>query len=270
MKNNKIFILTAAHNNINDTKNLLKSIFYQTFKRFDVVLVDDGSTDGSRGFVRKNYPSVSLIKGEGKLWWTGSLNLGLKKILKEASEEDFVWTINNDCIFGKTTLARLMDNSDINSIIGSKIFDPKTNKVWDRGVRINWTKLQFSPAKKRIDALSTKGTLFPVKVFKDIGLFDARHFPHYFSDYEFTIRAKRAGYKLLVGRSVRIYNKVERTGIETVPKSFKPLEIFKTLFSKKSKINLPTQINIIKYVCPPEHRFNAYLLLISKLIHAKR
>jgi len=254
---NKIYILTAVHNNLADTKRFLSSVFSQDFKIFEVYLVDDGSTDGTSNFIKEKYSDVNLIKGDGNLWWTKSLNLGLKRILKKASENDFVWIINNDCTFGKTLLSNVSSFAAKykSFIIGSLVLDKKTKKIWDRGVKIDWSKLNFSMAgtDEQIDALSTKGTLYPVRVFKKIGLFDAKHFPHYFSDYEFSIRAGRAGYKLIVCPTSKVYNRTERTGNA------------KLSFSKKSTINPILQLNIVRYVCPPEHRLRACFLLISKL-----
>jgi hypothetical protein len=149
-------------------------------------------------------------------------------------------------------------------IIGSKVLDPNTKKIVDNGVAVNWEKLEFKSG--GTDALSTKGTLYPVSVFKDVGLFDARHFPHYFSDYEFSIRAKRYGYNLTVCPGSRIYNRVERTGIGEISPKLGVGGAFNLLFSRKSKINLGLQINMIRYVCPKEYRLKNYFLLVSKIV----
>jgi len=274
-KAGKIHILTAVHNDLHDTIKLLKCIYSQTYKNFDVYLVDDGSSDGTREYVSRKYPEVNLLKGDGNLWWTGSLNLGLKSILKRASGNDYIWIINNDCYFDKNTLEELYNfgeaHGGIGNIVGSVVVDAKTKKIWDSGVRINWhsmkfSKFNFTEKKVEADALSTKGTLYPASVFKVVGLFDAKHFPHYFSDYEFSIRAKAASYHLLINPSCIIYNEIARTGIEKAPQSFKPFEMFKVLFSKKSKISFATQINIIRYVCPPEYRLENYLKLVRKML----
>lgn len=266
MKNSKIFILTAVHNEINDTKMLLQCVYGQTHKNFEVCLVDDGSTDGTTEFIQFNYPKVNILRGDGNLWWTGSLNLGLKEILRRSGRNDYVWIINNDCLFSKNTLNNLHNfaSEHSKSIIGSLILDSKTKKIRDNGVKIDWARMRFSPG--GTDALSTKGTLYPVKVFKDIGFFDAKHFPHYFSDYEFSLRAKRNGYSLIVCPGSKVYNRVERTGIGKIPAKLSITGAFELLFSKKSKVNLLLQINMIRYVCPKEFRLRSSLFLISKII----
>lgn len=272
MINKKIYILTAVHNDLEDTKKLIESIFTQTFKNFKLFLIDDGSIDGTSSFIRKKYPQVNIIKGNGNLWWTASLNLGLKDILKVANKNDYVWIINNDCYFNKDVLQNLLTFGKgivgDKNITGSVIINSNTKKVVDAGVAIDWKKLKFKSG--GTDAISTKGTLYPIKVFNEIDLFDAKHFPHYFSDYEFAIRAKRNGYKLHVCRASKIYNRVKRTGIEGISKKSTLLEKFNLLFSRKSKLNLITQIKIIRYVSPPKYRFGSYLLLLSKLVNGKK
>ncbi len=262
----KIYILTAVHNDLDDTKRLLRSIYSQDVKNFEVFLVDDGSSDGTHDFISNNYPKVRILTTDEDLWWTGSLNLGLKSILTEAKKNDFVWIVNNDCYFSKSLLGDLYNFAShcTKSIVGSLIVDSKTGKIVDEGVNINWKRLEFKSG--GTDALSTKGTLYPVQVFKDVGLFDAKHFPHYFSDYEFSIRAKRRGYELVVCKNSRVYNKVERTGLEVTSSKLNLAGAFNLLFSKKSKVNLLLQVNMIRYVCPKEFKLRCSYVLLTKII----
>lgn len=274
--NQKIFILTGVHNSLSDTKKLLKSIFEQTYNNYEIYIVDDGSMDGTTAYIQKKYPSINLIQGNGHLWWTRSINKGLRQILKKAKKNDLVWIINNDCFFNKDVLANLLNYSKQKfkkSIIGSEIIDSKTGNVWDSGIHINWAEGKFISLKvvknseDIIDALPTKGTLYPIRVFQEIGLFDEKHFPHYFSDYEFTIRAKRNGYDLLLCHESKIYNLILRTGMgDFLPKRLKISTALQMMFSKKSKVNLSVNFNIIKYVCPPKYRFINYLFMVEKII----
>lgn len=255
MTNSTLYILTAVHCDLKFTKKLLESIARQSIKNYELYLINDGSTDGTSDYVSSNYPKINLLKGDGNLWWTGSLNLGLNSILKKAKSNDYVFVINNDCYFDKNYLNSLINYSKKlgpKTIIGSTVVDAESKKVIDNGVKIDWSNLKFVGGGR--DALSSKGTLYPVKVFKEIGLFDAKHFPHYFSDYEFTIRAKRNGYNIEVFDGGKIFNYSKRTGTQNLN------------FSKKSKLNIMTQINMLLFVCPKEYRLNTVFVLISKLL----
>jgi GT2 family glycosyltransferase len=237
------------------------------------MIVDDGSTDGTSDYIRKNYPDVKITNGNGGLWWTASLNLGLSQILTKAGKDDFVWIVNNDCYFDQDLLQNLINfQRKLKSnkcIIGTIVLDSKTNDVWDSGVMVDWAKLKFSrsTSTKKIDALSTKGTLYPVDIFRKVGYFDEKHFPHYFSDYEFSIRAKRMGYDLLISPDCKIYNEVARTGIEKVERGLGIAGTFQTLFSRKSKVNIADNFNIIRFVCPPEYRLRNYFMLFLKVVY---
>ena len=97
----KLYLVTAVHNNLAYTKKLLKNIDLQTQKPDKIVIVDDGSTDGTSSFLKDYYPSIKIINGDGNLWWTKSLFFAINEVLKTARNSDFVLTINNDCSFSK-------------------------------------------------------------------------------------------------------------------------------------------------------------------------
>jgi len=63
---------------------------------------------------------------------------------------------------------------------------------------------------------SGRGTLFPIEIFKQLGLFDELHLPHYAADYDFTFKAARANYKIYSCSDCKVYSYVEETGMVTV------------------------------------------------------
>src|SRR5438270_60666 len=101
MNKSKFFVLTAVHNDLEKTKKLLACIKKQTMQSFQIIIVDDGSTDETSEYLKKKWPSVTVLKGDGNLWWTGSMYLGVEYILKIARQNDFIVTLNNDCEFHK-------------------------------------------------------------------------------------------------------------------------------------------------------------------------
>src|SRR4051794_654183 len=91
-----IYIVIPVHNRLDATRKCLASLHNQTYTGFRIVLVDDGSTDGTSEFVRESYPDVMVLSGDGNLWWTGAINLGIRYALAQASENYAVLVINND------------------------------------------------------------------------------------------------------------------------------------------------------------------------------
>ncbi|GAB3811541.1 hypothetical protein GCM10028895_01770 [Pontibacter rugosus] len=89
-----IYIVIPVFNRKNFTRECLKSLEAQTNKEFKVVVVDDGSTDGTAEMLRDEFPQVDVLFGDGGLFWTASVNLGIQHALKSGA--DYVMTLNND------------------------------------------------------------------------------------------------------------------------------------------------------------------------------
>lgn len=282
--NNKstIYIICGVHNEIEHLRRLLNCFDNQIFKNYKMVIVDDGSTDGTENFIREKYPHAILIKGDGKLWWTGSLYVAVEKILGLAKDGDFILTINNDCVVEKDYLANIYKCAQKykDSIVGSLIIDIKDkNTISDAGVRIHWENYRFEnigskkisqiknfeTVEKNIDTLSTKGTLYPIKVFKTIGNFDRKHLPHYISDYEFACRAQKHGFKLLLYYGAKVYNEIARTGIGMrIPDKLTFKEIHEFLFSRRSRINMIDHFWFIILCCPKKYLWRNLKILFHK------
>lgn len=280
----QVFIICGVFNGLSYTKKLLSCIDRQTYSNIETIIVDDGSTDGTNKYIKKNHPRVTLLSGDGSLWWTGSISLGVGHALKVAQKGDFILTINNDCTFSSGYVDSLVRQSKENNraIVGSLAIDKNDKlKIWDAGVRIDWSQgkvialgprriLHLPKVRKiqdKIDTLPTRGTVYPVEVFEKVDNFDKEHFPHYLSDYEFGIRAKKAGFSLLLSYESRVYSDTARSGLLT--KQSKPISlkhIFSLAFSKKSQVNIIDHFNFIRLCCPKKYRAKNYLLLLKKII----
>lgn len=275
---NKIFILSATHNDLANIKRLLASLKKQTYSSCEIVIVDDGSTDGTREYLRENYPEVEVLEGSGDLWWTGALFKGVNYILESAGRDDYILTINNDCQVDENYLETIENTSRKNdrAIVGSLVVDINNpDEIIDAGVKLDWKKGEIVSLEKEgdkrfqkdIDTLTTKGTLYPIEVFEEIGNFDKKHFPHYVSDYEFACRAKRAGFNLMLDYKAVVYNDPTNTGFGSRQQfeDLRPKNLFKILFSKKSQVNIIDQINFIRFCASGKYKLRNYLILLKKV-----
>jgi len=281
-----VFIICGVHNHLEYTKKLLTSITDQKYKKYQVLFVDDGSTDGTTDFIQKRYAQkVNLIKDDGNLWWTGCIAKGVDVTLKIANRDDFILIINNDCIFESNYLDNLVQLAEHHprTVIGSLIVDLKDKStIVDGGVKIDWSTGKFirrapksikylSEAKRiesDINTLSTKGTLYPIEVFQNIGNFDQKHLPHYISDYEFACRAKKAGYPLLISYDAIVYNIPRNTGFgEQIPQELSYRQLKDLLFNRRSRINIIDHLWFITLCCPTRYRLKNYFILILKTLY---
>jgi len=272
----KVYILIPIHNNITETRKCLGCIHDQTYTNYEVIVIDDGSTDNSSDIIRTEFPGTTILPGDGNLWWAGALYEGIEYVLKKAETCDYVLTLNNDLVFDSNYINILIEAGENNpdAIIGSLCLDQESGVIVDSGVVIDWKRLAFDLKDigddkddfiRDIDVLSTRGTIFPINVILDIGNFIPNKLRHYLSDYEYPIRAKKHGFTLLTSKKAIAYLNSRRTGFHiSIDKKTTLSDIYKSIFSIKSSSNLKSWIIFIHLCCPLKYKLICYSTLIGK------
>jgi N-acetylglucosaminyl-diphospho-decaprenol L-rhamnosyltransferase len=210
---NRIYIVVPVHNRKSLTERFLYCMSKQTFRNFEVTIVDDGSTDGTAELIAERFKEVRLIRGDGNLWWTGATNVGIQHAMKRAAEDDAVLVINDDVEVSPDYLQILYGvwRSRRKTLIGSVVVDiKKPDIIYDGGRIVNWwtAKTRWLNLNKKlsdfgkdysvdVSFLTGWGTLIPISVFRDVGLYDDKHFQQC-GDIELPVRAKNAGYHVVV------------------------------------------------------------------------
>ena len=209
----RIYVIVAVFNRRSLTRQFLQGLRRQNFQTFTTIVVDDGSTDGTAEMVEKCFPEVQLLRGNGELWWTGATNLGIQHAIRQSTTHDAVLVINDDIEVGPEYLGVLhqMHTSFPKALIGSVVVDSgNPDVIVDGGRTINWwtARCRTLNVGKHLSHFSRQycvdvsvltgwGTLIPFSVFREVGLFDDKHFQQC-GDTELPVRAARAGHRLLV------------------------------------------------------------------------
>jgi len=232
---------------LKDTLSLADNKEFQS----SIVVVDDGSTDGSSEWIKKNYPEVFICQGDGNLWWSGGINMGIHYAI-EVLKTDYVLLWNNDIRPAADYFAQLSDlleSNSFNNIILSTIFIENKSKkiisslggnfnpVTGKHALIGFGKEaeSFIPPKLIINWFPGMGTVIHKSVFDKIGFFDEKNFPQYKGDADFGLRASKAGYKLTLSSRLELWNDRDNTGFS----NNKSWQVFiKSLISKKSNANI--------------------------------
>lgn len=124
-----ISVIIVNFNGEKFLRDCLFSLAAQTFRDFEVIVVDNGSTDGSLGIIRREFPRVRVVPLGWNTGFAKGNNIGL-----EASESKYVATLNNDTIAGRDWLKSLFEAAESNGKVGmvaSKIFLGAEGRVLD-------------------------------------------------------------------------------------------------------------------------------------------
>ena len=198
----------------------LNSIAQQTHKSFEVIVVDDASTDDSCSFVRSQYSWVHLIRLEHNTGFCHAVNTGIK-----ASKGNYIALINNDVELDKDWLICMVQAMQAYPDafgISSKVlnyYDRKTiddaGDIYTREGRAfkRWNSLsdeRFNHRTEEIFSPSGAASLFSVSALDKAGLWD-EHFIAYLDDVDIGFRARLLGYKSYYEPKAVAYHMVSRS-----------------------------------------------------------
>lgn len=234
--NQLIHIILPIHNRRETTRLFIQGLSSQSYQNFSLVVIDDGSTDGSFEMIKEVIPAAIHIKGNGNWWWGGSLQQGYHWLRKNASLKDAILFMNDDSHIDKdflqTGIEILKDHSK--TLLLAEAFSMQTNKLIDKGVVFDFKNysIQMPKLEEEINCLSTRGLFLQVSDLMELKGFRNILLPHYYSDYEFTIRAKRKGFNLMVSYKLKLLMNEQSTGTEIINYKNRS-DFFKQYFSKR-------------------------------------
>lgn len=256
-----IYIVIPVFNRKEYTKAYLKSLQAQTNQNFKVVIVDDGSTDGTDEMLKNEFPEVDVLKGDGNLFWTAGVNMGIRHALKMGAEN--IMTMNNDIVVDEKLIENMLrwHKEKPEALFGALELDIETGKTLFGGERLDWKLgkvdyvLESLPEEDRkgihqVTHLPGRGLFIPRAVFEKVGLFDQDRFPHYIADYDFTHTARRAGFELFVNYDAKILTYPEESGERQLRKNKSLKKYYKHLFDIKGGGNLRDFTRFALKNCP--------------------
>lgn len=250
-----LYILLPVHNRKELTKQFLQHLQRQTYNEYHLVLLDDGSTDGTAEVAQTMIPSITVLRGQGDWWWAGALHEGYKWLqTRHCTVNDCVVILNDDVIFEPDYLQIGVDalRRHPKTLVLSVVYSIETGKQLDGGTWMDWAhwKSSLVTDPEKINCASTRGLFMHALDFLDLGGFYPKLLPHYTSDYEFTIRAHRRGYHFHVEPNLVLHVHEYTSGIFHFNNETSYISFLKKLFSKKYTLQ-PIYLSVfIILACP--------------------
>ena len=199
----KVTVVIPNYNGKHFMEDCMTALSAQTSRDFTVLVVDNGSGDGSVPWIRENYPEVRLIALPENTGFSGEVNLGIRE-----SDTPYVLLLNNDTkvepAFVEELIRAMEADERIFSVSSKMVQMAAPDYMDDAGDLYNLIGWAFqrgvshpvSEYTKPADVFSAcaGAALYRRKVFDEIGFFDEMHFA-YLEDLDVGYRARIAGYR---------------------------------------------------------------------------
>lgn len=207
---NKIAAVICNYNKSVYVTNCIQSVIESAFQDFDIIVVDNASTDDSVERIRSTYGNrVKLIVNEENLGGSGGFNTGIRYAVEQGYE--YVWCLDNDVLVDENAigeLAAFMEQHPEVGMTGSKVYHMEApDYVQQFGIDVIWdeycceakyyNRLEDGSMPEVVysDAVAACSVLVRTSLIRQIGPLPEENFL-YWDDTEWGIRCNRAGYKV--------------------------------------------------------------------------
>lgn len=249
-------ILIPIHNRKKITLNCLSHLQnIGDLDNYQVVIIDDGSSDGTKEAIENKFPQVKILNGNGNLWWTGAIALGMTYALKQKAQ--YIFWLNDDCLPVADSIFKMQKflQNYPQAIVGASCRYASSDGIIDTGFIGRQKTSAIEHDYLLVDGLSGFLVGMTRSVPEQIGLPDSRRFPHYAGDTAYTLLASRSGIPVYLMSSAQaiITDKTHNSG--SLISYFQSLSApnWKNIFiNKKSPFRLQTCFYLyqLKYIFP--------------------
>ncbi len=224
-----VAIIILNWNGNKTTRECVHSLQNLDYSNYQIVIVDNNSTDGSKEVLRKEFPQHQFIENSDNLGFPGGNNEGIEWALH--NRFDYVMLLNYDTVVETEFLGKLIEISETDDSIG--ILGPcvryhaDSTKTWSCGGHIE--KKTGRPYHihgnesesdiRTVEWLSACAMLIKSEVFREIGLLDNDYF-FGTEDADFCLRASRNGYKIVYVGKTCVYHKTSFSRFRNKYKSY--------------------------------------------------
>jgi GT2 family glycosyltransferase len=193
-----VYVILLNHNGKNHLEYCLPSLLATEYQNYRIVLVDNGSADGSIEYMRENFSQVAIVQNDENLGWAGGNNVGIRYALDYSA--DYIVLQNNDTKVDPRWITQAVQAAEADPRVGFVGFkmlqeyvqgeDPEGEQF--EALMATWNHLEVTPTHH-----ITGAALFVrAGVFCDVGLLDEAS-TFYGEEDDLEHRARRAGYKLI-------------------------------------------------------------------------
>jgi GT2 family glycosyltransferase len=231
MKNPQVIVLVLTYNNKHLLDDSVSSYLKNDYPNFKVVVIDNGSDDGTKEYVEKNFSRAEVIRIEKNRGYSGGFNFGLDYAFKQKGA-DYVLITNNDVKADKKVISELVKVAETDKKIGftiGKVYYYDKPDVFQtvgkgedpvrwKGEHIGSREIDEGQYDKVEERAFCDDIFWLVRrdLYEKTGGYDTTFFLQS-EDYDWQARAKKAGYKIMYTPHAKIWHKDSMTIGKTSP-----------------------------------------------------
>ena len=218
----RVTIILLNWNEYQDTIECVVSLKDMEYDNYEILIVDNGSTNNSVEILQEKFPEITLIKSKENLGFCEGNNVGIRHALEDNS--DYVFVLNNDTVVDRCVLKSLVKVAESNNdmcIYAPKIyFYDKPTVINSCGTALDWLKLrpyigecgqedngQFAEIVEK-DIFPGAALFMKKDVIEKVGMFESGLFIFH-EDTDLCLRSKKAGCKNLLVPQAIVYHKTQ-------------------------------------------------------------
>jgi GT2 family glycosyltransferase len=216
----KTTIVVLNWNTYEMTRECVQSLLAMRGDPFDIVIVDNGSRDGSPESLRQVFPQIRVIENGRNLGFASGSNVGMQQALDQG--QDYVLLVNNDTIVNPDLLVELLAESKRSpqaGMVSPKIYyADQPDRIWWAGGsfslwqgvprHIGWKEQERGryETERTIDWATGCVVLIRCAALRETGLFDGRIFANA-EDLDLSLRMRRLGWQVRYAPAARLWHK---------------------------------------------------------------
>lgn len=231
----KVLVLILSYNGKELLEDSVSTYLANDYENFEVVVVDNGSSDGTKEYVEKKFPEARVIRLEDNRGYSGGFNFGLDYAFVK-QKADYVLITNNDVKVDKKIVSALVDvaskDEKIGFVTGKAYYYDKPDTLQSTGkyedpVRWNGEHIGLREVDRgQYDEVAERFFIDDIfmlvsrQLYEDVGGYDTTFF-FQAEEYDWQARGKAAGYKIMYTPHAKLWHKESMTiGKQSASKAY--------------------------------------------------
>lgn len=206
-----VYVLVLNWNGWQDTVKCIESLKFLTYPNYEIVVLDNASTNDSVARICKAHPDVLLIETGANLGFAGGNNIGIRYALERGAE--YIWLLNNDTIVSPDALTAMIEVAESDpkiGAVGSVLYymnQPEKIQAWGGGrVNLITGRSRHLLALGDLHYITGASMLLRKEALEQVGLLDEGFFM-YWEDTDLSFRLLQKGWRLAVAPNSRVLHK---------------------------------------------------------------